>query len=319
MGDAWSGGMHPMAFLQKRAHLCAVARGREMFARVDAEMTPARFDILHLIHEQFIDAAAGIRSYSIPQADVPHLLGLRRQTVWKMVERLVELGFITKTKTVFGADRRRNLLALTQEGYRRLHQAYGIAFSERLPLPKDAPKGTDEQGRAVEVPRYWRRPELADVRRDIHGDVVLPKKEGREVAKIYTAFASNRVGPRGPNQRYRYLAFLDQLMVTSHALARALGDRSSLLYPLREPKFNGPSKEIREAERIANAPVRRGMCDATFRIFRTTKSPPTPLHLEVRRCCSPKRTRMRKKCRWPSKRNCPITSEAHRENVSPVA
>jgi len=39
--------MHPMSFLQKRSHLCAVARGREMFEGV-ADMTPARFDILYL-------------------------------------------------------------------------------------------------------------------------------------------------------------------------------------------------------------------------------------------------------------------------------
>ena len=297
MGDALGARMHPMAFLQKRGHLCAVARGREMFARVDVEMTPARFDILHLIHEQFIDVTSGLRAYMIEQARVPHLLGLRRQTVWKMVQRLVELGLITKTKARCGLDRRRNILALTEEGARRLRQAYGIAFSERVPLPEAAPK----EG---EVPRYWRRPELADVRRDIHGDVVPPKKEGREVAKIYTSFAWKRFSNRDPMKRYRYLAFLDEMMMTSRSLAQALGDRSALIYPMRHPEFTGPAKCIREANRIANEPTRRGMCEVMGRFFRTSKSPPTLEHVPSGRCRE--RRLPRRKCRWPSKARLPI-------------
>ena len=230
--------MHPMAFLQKRGHLCAVARGREMFAGV-RDMTPARFDLLYLINEQFIDVVAGLKSNQIEQARIPWILGLKRQTVWKMVERLVQLGLVKKTKDVRGLDPRRNILSLTPEGLRRIRQAYGVAFSESAPLPRDAPTEGD-------VPRYWRRPELADVRRDMFGQPIPPKKTGREVAKIYTSFACKRIPSNVPDRRYRYLAWLDDMMMTSLALATALGDTSTLIYRMREPEFTGPMKRARE-------------------------------------------------------------------------
>ena len=219
--------MHPMSFLQKRSHLCAVARGREMFAEV-ADMTPARFDILYLLHEQVSDVASGARSNTIAQARLRRLLGLSRQTVWKMVERLVELGLLVKTKDVHGPDRRRNILSLTAEGIRRTRQAFGVAFSERLPLPRDAPAVED-------VPRYWRRPELADVRRGRAGEVIPPEKVGREVAKIYTSFAWNRAGKTRRQRRRRYLGFLDRMIVSTRDLADALGDTAAMIYPVWEP------------------------------------------------------------------------------------
>jgi len=200
--------MHPMSFLQKRSHLCAVARGREMFDGV-ADMTPARFDLLYLLHEQVSDVVSGA------------------QTVWKMVERLVELGLITKKKDSYGADRRRNILSLTAEGIRRIRQAFGVAFSERMPLPRDAPAAED-------VPRYWRRPELADVRRGRAGEVILPEKVGREVAKIYTSFAWNRAGKTRRQKRRRYLDDLDRMMRFARDLADALGDSAAMIYPIWE-------------------------------------------------------------------------------------
>jgi len=219
--------MHPMSFLQKRSHLCAVARGREMFACV-ADMTPARFDILYLIHEQVIDVVSRAPSNCIAQAQVTRMLGLSRQTVWKMVKRLVELGLITKSKDSFGPDRRRNILSLTVEGARRIRKAFGVAFTESLPLPRDAPAQEN-------VPRYWRRPELADVRRGRFGEVLPPQKVGREVAKIYTSFAWSRAGKKRRNKRHRYLALLDRMIVFTRDLADALGDGATMIYPVWEP------------------------------------------------------------------------------------
>ena len=216
-----------MSFLQKRSHLCAVARGREMFEGV-ADMTPARFDILYLLHEEMVDVVSRVRSNTIEQARVRRLLGLSRQTVWKMVERLVELGLVTKKKDSYGADRRRNILSLTAEGIRRIRQAFGVAFSERMPLPRDAPAAED-------VPRYWRRPELADVRRGRAGEVILPEKVGREVAKVYTSFAWNRAGKTRRQKRRRYLDDLDRMVVFTRDLADALGDSAAMIYPVREP------------------------------------------------------------------------------------
>ena len=223
--DAWR--MHPMSFLQKRSHLCAVARGREMFEGVE-DMTPARFDILYLLHEQMIDVVSRARSNTIAQAQLRRLLGLSRQTVWKMVERLVELGLITKKKDIYGADPRRNILALTVEGMRRIRQAFGVAFTESMPLPRDAP--TDGN-----VPRYWRRPELADVRRGRSGEVLPPKMLGREVAKIYTSFVWDRAGKTRRTKRRRYLDHLDRMIVFTRDLADALGDNAAMIYPVWEP------------------------------------------------------------------------------------
>lgn len=284
--------MHPMAFLQKRGHLCAVARGREMFARV-ADMTPARFDILYLIHEQVIDAASRARSNTLAQASVPHLLGLRRQTVWKMVERLVELGLVKKTKDMYGPDRRRNVLSLTEEGIRRVRKAYGVAFSESVPLPRSAPT----EG---EVPRYWRRPELADVRRDMFGQPIPPKKLGREVAKIYTSFAYKQVAQKAPNRRYRYLALLDSMIMQSKALADALGDTSTLIYPVWEPNVRSLPKWATEPARRAEEARRRGWCDAEVIVVSGNRSMPT---FEVLSSSTASKTcravvRARRKCAW---------------------
>ena len=219
--------MHAIAFLQKRAHLCAVARGREMFEGVEA-MTPARFDILYLIHETYLDCAARWHASFIEQAQVTRLLGLARQTVWKMVERLVQLGLVKKWKAPWG-DRRHNLLSLTEEGMRRVRTAMGMAFTEMPPLPKDAPA----EG---EVPRYWRRPELADVQLGATSEAQPPPKIGREVAKIYTAFAWDRTRKK-PRKRvmHRYRSFLDR-MITYHAdIAGALGNTASSIYPIWNP------------------------------------------------------------------------------------
>ncbi|MBX3214753.1 MAG: MarR family transcriptional regulator [Labilithrix sp.] len=208
--------MHPLSFLQKRAHLCAVARGREMFELV-ADMTPARFDILYLIH----------RNRSGPwmeQAAVTRMLGLARQTVWKMVERLVELGLITKTRDL-NFHPRRSILTLTEEGRLRIREALAAAFTETEPLPRAAPAERV-------VPRYWKRPELADVV-TANGGRRPSVKRGREVEKIYTTFFWRRLygGRRG--KRFRHLSLLDEMIELATDVARALGDTSSTVYSIR--------------------------------------------------------------------------------------
>ena len=47
--------MHALSFMQKRLHLAATARGREMFAHIE-DMTPARFDILYAMHQNMAGA-----------------------------------------------------------------------------------------------------------------------------------------------------------------------------------------------------------------------------------------------------------------------
>ncbi|MBX3220742.1 MAG: MarR family transcriptional regulator [Labilithrix sp.] len=183
-----------------------------------ADMTPARFDILYLMHRQR-------HGHWIEQAAVTRALGLARQTVWKMVERLVELGLITKTKDpLFHA--RRNILALTADGVRRVREALTAAFTETAPLPRAAPADAC-------VPRYWKRPELADVDIDVNGLPAAPRKRGRELEKIFTSFFWQRLygGRRG--KRFRHLSLLDETIELAKDLACALGNTSATIYSIR--------------------------------------------------------------------------------------
>jgi DNA-binding MarR family transcriptional regulator len=151
----WVARMHPLAFLHKRTHLCAVARGREMFARIE-DMTPARFDFLYIVFRGH-HFECGIRKR----------LGLARQTVWKMSKRLEELGLITRTP--LGSRFR---VQFTDKGRVRIRQAIHAAFTESYPLPPAAP--TDGI-----APRFWRRPELADASSGIAVDQT--ERDGRDV------------------------------------------------------------------------------------------------------------------------------------------
>jgi DNA-binding MarR family transcriptional regulator len=211
--------MHPMSFHQKRAHLCAVARGREMFAGV-ADMTPARFDILNLIYRRCSKRMRMVCGHEIEQAAVTRALGLSRQTVWKMVERLVELRLITRTKDP-NFNARRNILTLTEEGVRRVRQAFGAAYTETYPLPPDAPASGP-------VPRYFRR--LAET--TAKAQKPPPRRIGREVARIYTAFVARRVRKRRRGTHTQHLIKLDGLIDLTREIAQALGDTSEEIYPL---------------------------------------------------------------------------------------
>jgi DNA-binding MarR family transcriptional regulator len=211
--------MHPMSFQQKRVHLCAVARGREMFAGVE-DMTPARFDILTLIYGHHSKMMRAVCGHEIEQAAVTRALGLSRQTVWKMVERLVELGLITKTKDP-NYNARRNILTLTEEGVRRIRQAFGAAYTETYPLPPEAPASGP-------VPRYFRRlaEEVAKTQKP------PPRRVGREVARIYTAFVARRVRKRRRGTHTQHLIKLDGLIDLTRDIAQALGDTSEEIYPV---------------------------------------------------------------------------------------
>ncbi|HVJ92929.1 MAG TPA: MarR family winged helix-turn-helix transcriptional regulator [Labilithrix sp.] len=211
-----------MSFTQKRAHLCAVARGREMFARVEA-MTPARFDILYLIYNHYLPLVSKVMGFQMEQASVRTALGLARQTVSKMVKRLVELGLITKTRND-SYDRRRNTLQLTEKGLRRVREAFAAAFTETRPLPPNVvpPDGV--------VPRWIRRAVMEEMAR---GPAPIPPPVGREVAKIYTAFARQCVhGDRRRGSRWAYIDYLDTMIESAKELARALGDTSEAIYRL---------------------------------------------------------------------------------------
>ncbi len=61
----------------------------------------------------------------------------------------------------------------------------------------------------------------------------LPKKRGREVAKILSAFAWLYCPTGSRSKSERHLLFLDHLITMAEGLARALGNAAWPLYPLR--------------------------------------------------------------------------------------
>ncbi len=235
--------MHPLAFHHKRLHLGVTAVGRQMFAHIE-EMTPARFDILYLLFRSTPRKWTGA-GYLLPQTAITKKLGLTRQTIWKMVNRLVELGLVEKLKGIFSP--RRIALRLTDEGLRRIRLAMYAAFSERKPLPKDAPADGD-------VPRHWRRPELADpvppdappplrvtaqvaAEYRMRGEPLPRTTLGRDVERTYTGFYWWRIGKRGRTGRrgkkFEHLIRLDERILETKALAEAFGYDVSSIYTMR--------------------------------------------------------------------------------------
>jgi DNA-binding MarR family transcriptional regulator len=123
--------MHAVSIALKRAHLRAVAFGKEVAKNVPG-MTPARFDLLYLLRRVAIadgmnrDPLAPAMSQSALCTD----LGLHRTTVARMLKRLVQLGWIKKTRCP--TDRRTFDVALTRLGLRTIARAMRRVFRERI-------------------------------------------------------------------------------------------------------------------------------------------------------------------------------------------
>ena len=119
--------MHPVSFQLKRGHLSAVRVGRGIFmgAKV-ADMTPARFDILFLIHNHLPKWISVLTGFSVEQREIKRRLGLSAPTISRMLKRLTQLGLVTRGRT--GSDARRKVVTLTEEGVRRIRQAIQAVF-----------------------------------------------------------------------------------------------------------------------------------------------------------------------------------------------
>lgn len=275
--------MHAMSFLQKRGHLSAVALGRVMFAEVPP-MTPARFDLMHVIYDNTRNCPLAAIDGMIPQAELTRRLGLSRQTVSKMLNRLFELGFIDRYRC--SADARRMLVGLTDEGIARIEQAYGKAFTERYPAPpkKDGSAPTRKDYRharqqALEQEKIARVYASLERRgRGIQHDPLgllpptpkRPTKEGREVARVFMTLAWKRAG--GPHFQKR-LDALQAMLVEAHTLTTALGDTSELIYSTPCPLGRRRPKPPWYAELTAAWKRRRSR---TKQNERTEHSPPRP-------------------------------------------
>jgi DNA-binding MarR family transcriptional regulator len=95
-------------------------------------MTPARFDLLYLVRQvglvgrPYLDPLVGGRS----QKAIVRILGVSRQTVSKMLNRLEQLGWVARTRAL--DDRRTRNVVLTKEGLRRIWRAMRRVFRGRI-------------------------------------------------------------------------------------------------------------------------------------------------------------------------------------------
>jgi DNA-binding MarR family transcriptional regulator len=167
--------MDPRIFASKRLHLQLVAFGIRVLAPF--ELTPARFDMLYVIEKN--------DEGFVLQRDLPHLLGLARSTISKMLGLLEGLGLIERTRA--SRPGRLKVVMLTDEGRRRLHEALtqsvctgdvarAVAYALYDTRPVD---GDNVQDTLVEFARYFRDHSLhryaAILARDL--DVAPPNPE----------------------------------------------------------------------------------------------------------------------------------------------
>jgi DNA-binding MarR family transcriptional regulator len=129
MRVASGAGMHAISFAAKRVHLRTVAFGQALVRKVRG-MTPARFDLLYLLH-------ASVRSEFGPRhplqvarriSGLARDLGLHRTTISKMVTRLVEMGWLERRREV-ECDVRNAVVSFTALGLRALRDAMHLSMS----------------------------------------------------------------------------------------------------------------------------------------------------------------------------------------------
>ena len=173
--------MHAISFQMKRCHLSAVALGRKVFRGTKApddpsydgvpEMTPARFDILHLVLGK-----------GWPQSSTPgtielsmlrRLLGLARSTVSQAVKRLVELELVTCGLDPVG-NQRNKIVEITEKGLAVFKKALNLVYNRGFLTRHyqryvDPPPARGERRRWRPM-RPWRVAEaLREFRDDLEG------------------------------------------------------------------------------------------------------------------------------------------------------
>ena len=90
-GGASVRAMHQMFFGVKRVHLLNLRLSRDLL-REFYGMTPARFDMLRIVHVHDVEGV------SVAQASIRELLGVSGPTVSRMLKALEGLGYITRER-----------------------------------------------------------------------------------------------------------------------------------------------------------------------------------------------------------------------------
>jgi DNA-binding MarR family transcriptional regulator len=215
----------------------------DMFAKVPG-MTPARFDFLYLISKG-TSLLVNIRKK----------LGLRRQTTWVMMERLVELKLLTKKIVIQKFAQKLVRLELTDEGRARIRLALKAAFNVTIVMPALPPAITEATAPETVDAMYQEAVALAAQRR---AAAQPPKISGREVGRLYTEFARRRTHRRKGRKR-TYLDFMEETIEAAHEMARLLGDTT---WPIYRVDYRDPGPEVPD-EKLQPSPrpqyVRRRM------------------------------------------------------------
>jgi DNA-binding MarR family transcriptional regulator len=124
--------MHALSFGFKRAHWSAVRVGKQVLESVTG-MTPARFDLLYLVRRVRLDDPLITEAGDwVTQDALWRGLGVHPSTVCKMVARLLEMGWVRRSR--YSRDRRRWLVRLTDLGLRKVWKAMRILFRQRALL-----------------------------------------------------------------------------------------------------------------------------------------------------------------------------------------
>jgi DNA-binding MarR family transcriptional regulator len=131
--------MHGVFWGTHRAALCAIKVCRRMTTQFG--LTPSRFHMLSAIQSEQQDW--------FPQRGLRELLGVSAQTISRMIQSLVERGFLVKR--VMEADRRRRELAFTRAGKARFSNAFTVIVEAGL--------GTHVAARALTDPGWPSTPE----------------------------------------------------------------------------------------------------------------------------------------------------------------
>ena len=204
-----------MSFALKRGHLSATRFGRQLFEQSKDEeladvMTPARYDILALLHGNTSSAFDLYRNYAMTQAELRERLGVRASTVSEIVKRLVELELVRKGR--YRQDGRTRLLRLTDRGLAAIRRAFQLVHGGRR-----LARAFDDVAHEASVAKQPPQP--------------APKRKPW------------RVVPEPRRRPHLIRRELARLVAMTSRLARAVGDRVANIHPLRiRPLPSRPKK-----------------------------------------------------------------------------
>ena len=139
------GAMHQIFFGVKRVHLLNLGLSRALL-REFHEVTPARFDMLRIVHVHDVEGV------SVAQASIRELLGVSGATVSRMLKALEGLGYIVRERQKWRPGLHVRLTAAGRELVKRLMARFiddkganiDVELDEMMEAEPDALRAFDE-------------------------------------------------------------------------------------------------------------------------------------------------------------------------------